>query len=222
MARDDIPGAIFVGAMVPIFFVINAALFVAFWVAIYSLATTGAILGWTIPPGMPFWVAALILFILFIVVTSPLSAARHLSYRAYGHYPVFAIWSGLVWLSVVAFLLWIGSQHQAEIRDFVQNVPAMWRDIWCSLHARRYVPLCRSSITPGWDRRCRVQDTQDGQRRERRTPCGMNHVATTLAGSSGTVGQHGARIVSCADGRNFQGSDNEARTVSPAFSHVRL
>ena len=54
---DDIPGAIFVGAMVPIFFVINAALFVAFWFAIYSLATTGVILGWTIPAGMPFWVA---------------------------------------------------------------------------------------------------------------------------------------------------------------------
>ena len=85
---------------------------------------------------MPFWVAALILFILFIIVTSPLSAARHLSYRTYGHYPVFAIWSGMVWLGVVTVLLWIGSQHQAEIRDFVQNLPAMWRDIWLSLQQR--------------------------------------------------------------------------------------
>ena len=133
---DDLPGAFFAAMIVPVFMVINLALFVVLWFAIHSLATTGAVSGWTIPPGMPFWVAVVILMGVFAIVTSPFSLARHISYRAYGHYPLFAIWSGVVWIAVIAGLVWYGSQHQIEVRDFIARLPEMWREIWTGFQQR--------------------------------------------------------------------------------------
>jgi phage shock protein PspC (stress-responsive transcriptional regulator) len=125
----DIPASIFAGMMTPIFGMMTLAMFIGFFFVLHTLATTGQISGWTIPPGMPFWVAALILFGVFLVITSPLSAARHLSHRAYGHYPTFAVWSGLVWLTLVVAAVWFASEHQNAIRDFLQNLPGMWHDV---------------------------------------------------------------------------------------------
>jgi phage shock protein PspC (stress-responsive transcriptional regulator) len=132
----DIPGAILAGVMVPVFMVINLGLFVVLWLVVHALATTGGIAGWMIPPEMPFWLAILLLIIVFGVVTSPLSAARVISQRAYGHYPTFAVWNGVVWLTVLVLLAWFGSQHTPEIRDFIQNLPSMWNDIWTRLQQR--------------------------------------------------------------------------------------
>jgi phage shock protein PspC (stress-responsive transcriptional regulator) len=133
---DDIPGALFAALMMPVFMVISLALLVVLWFAIHSVATTGAVAGWTIPAGMPFWVAVLILVMVYGILTSPLSAARHISYRAYGHYPMFAIWNGVMWMVVIGALLWFGSQHENEIRDFVQRLPDMWREIWTRFQQR--------------------------------------------------------------------------------------
>jgi phage shock protein C len=133
---DDVPGALLAGVMVPVFMVINLALFVVLWLVVHALAINGGIAGWMIPPDMPFWVAILLLIVLFGIVTSPLSAARAISYRAYGHYPTFAVWNGLVWLTVLVGLAWLASQHTPEIRDFIQNLPAMWNDIWTRLQQR--------------------------------------------------------------------------------------
>jgi phage shock protein PspC (stress-responsive transcriptional regulator) len=133
---DDLPGAFFAAMIVPVFMVINLALFVVLWFAIHSLATTGAVSGWAIPPGMPFWVAVLIVVSLFALATSPLSLARHISYRAYSHYPLFAIWSGVVWMAVVVVLIYYGSQHQTEVRDFIARLPEMWREIWTGFQQR--------------------------------------------------------------------------------------
>ena len=133
---DDVPGALFAALIVPVFMLITLAMFVVLWFAIHSLATTGAVSGWTIPPDMPFWVAVVILVVLFAIATSPLSAARHISYRAYGHYPMFAILNGVVWMVVVGVLLWYGSQHQDDVRDFIQRLPDMWREIWTRFQQR--------------------------------------------------------------------------------------
>jgi len=124
----DIPGAFFAGLLTPVFAAINFALFALLGYAIYSLATQGQVSGWTIPAGMPFWVAIVMLVILYGVVTSPLSAARHATTTAYGYYPIFAVWSGVVWLGIVAWLVWFGSQHQPEIREFIQNLPTYWHN----------------------------------------------------------------------------------------------
>ena len=133
---DQIPGAMFAGIMTPIFGVINAAFFVLLGWVIYSLATNGGVNGWNIPPDMPLWVAIMIVVMLYFFVTSPLSAARHVSYRAYGHYPAFAVVSGLIWLGVVGSLMWIGSQHVPEIREFVENLPVLWNDFWMKVQER--------------------------------------------------------------------------------------
>jgi phage shock protein PspC (stress-responsive transcriptional regulator) len=132
----DIPASIFAGVMTPIFGVITLAMFVLLLLVVHTLATTGQVSGWTIPPGMPFWVATLILFGVFLAIASPLSAARHLSHRAYGHYPTFALWSGLVWLTFVGAAVWFASEHQTAIRDFLENLPGMWRDVLIRLQER--------------------------------------------------------------------------------------
>ena len=124
----DVPGAFFAGLLTPVFGLINGVLFLMLAYAIYSLATQGHVSGWTIPAGMPFAVAIVILVILYGVVTSPLSAARHASMSAYGYYPAFAVWSGVVWLGIVAWLVWFGSQYQPEIREFIQNLPTYWQN----------------------------------------------------------------------------------------------
>ncbi len=131
-----VPGAFFAAIMSPLFGLINGTLFVLFWIAIYTRATTGNVAGWTIPPGMPFWVAALILLVLLVVVTTPLSAARHISQRTYGQYPVYAVWSGIAWLGVVAGLIWLATGYEFEIRDFVSRLPSMWSDVWLALRER--------------------------------------------------------------------------------------
>jgi phage shock protein PspC (stress-responsive transcriptional regulator) len=133
---DYIPGAVFAGIMSPIFGIINFAMFVFLAWVIYSLSTTGSVSGWTIPPEMPFWVAVMIVIGLYLVITSPLSAARHVSHRAYRHYPSFAVISGIIWLGVVAFLIYLGSQHVSEIREFVETLPAVWNELRMRLQNR--------------------------------------------------------------------------------------
>lgn len=125
----DIPGAFFGGLLTPVFAAVNGVLLALLGYAIYSLATQGNVSGWTIPAGMPFWVAIVILVIVYGVVTSPLSAARHATIAAYRYYPAFAVWSGVVWLGIVTWLVWFGSQHQPEIREFIQNMPAYWQNL---------------------------------------------------------------------------------------------
>ena len=123
----SVPGAMLAGVMTPIFTLINLALLALLALAIYSLATAGEILGWTIPAGMPLWLAIVMLIVLYNIITSPLGAARHAVYGSFGH-PALAVWGGIVWLGVLVFLLVLASNHVPEIRVFIENLPSLWRE----------------------------------------------------------------------------------------------
>jgi phage shock protein PspC (stress-responsive transcriptional regulator) len=135
--RAHLPNAALAGAMTSIFALVKLTLLVLLALGIYSLATTGGLPGWRLPADMPLWVAIVILIVLYNIVTSPLSAARHAVYGS-SSYPAAAaaVWGGIVWLGVLAFLLVLASQHIPEIRTFVDNLPSMWRDFANAFRAR--------------------------------------------------------------------------------------
>ena len=69
-------------AMMPIFGLIRAGLFLLLALALISLTTGGAIFGWPLPPGIPLWTGVLALVVVYHIVTTPLGAARRAAYYA--------------------------------------------------------------------------------------------------------------------------------------------
>lgn len=110
--------------LLPVFGLMHVAVFLAMAAMMISLVNTGAILDWPLPPDVPVWAAALILLIAYQIVVSPLrvfeswtSAARP------GTDPgALAFWNAVTWLVGLAFVLWVASNHTAEIAEFVQRV----------------------------------------------------------------------------------------------------
>ena len=117
---------VWAGLTIPIFGVIRAALFVFLLFSIVSLVNTHSILGWPAPPGIPLWGGILMLIAAYIVVSSPLHAIRHASYAAYNPTYPFAAWGGLLWIAFVLSFGWLGYQYIPEMRQFLNNVPAVW------------------------------------------------------------------------------------------------
>ncbi len=124
------PGA---PVLLPIFGLAQMALFLIMMAMLISLVNSGEILDWHLPADIPVWAAALGLLIAYQIAVAPLRAARHWgSYPAGGIQPAsFAFWNAVVWLVGLAFAIWLASNHIPEIREFLQNVPDLFRDfVW--------------------------------------------------------------------------------------------
>ncbi|HTT03320.1 MAG TPA: PspC domain-containing protein [Steroidobacteraceae bacterium] len=112
------------GVLIPIAGVIRALLFVALLLAIGSLLTKHAILGWMPPAGIPLWVAIVILFVLYHVVTGPLRFVDHFGhYHGYPGTVWLAMWSAVFWLACVVVLSWLAFRHWPELQQFLQQIP---------------------------------------------------------------------------------------------------
>jgi phage shock protein PspC (stress-responsive transcriptional regulator) len=111
------------GLIFPIFAIINAVLLVALVVTIVSLVTTHAVLGWALPPHIPFWVAIIAAVVIYQIVTAPIHLSRHAYYGPASH-PWFALWGTLVWTALIVALVWIAWLHWAEVQLFVQHLSA--------------------------------------------------------------------------------------------------
>ncbi len=100
------------------------ALFTAGWVlALISLVTTGAIFGWWLPHGMPFWVAIIVLIVIYNLVAMPLKAVRRAAYYPGGyHAPWIAAWDGVAGLALLAALAWYGYHHVPELRELFDHL----------------------------------------------------------------------------------------------------
>lgn len=99
--------------------------------ALFSLITTGAVLGWA-PHQLPLWAAVLALLVLYQMVAWPLRAVRYaLGPRLYGYpYPWHAIWDGLVGLSLFAFALWFFAHHGRDVRHTFASLQQHARPAW--------------------------------------------------------------------------------------------
>ena len=126
-------GHAWVGLLIPIFSLVNLAFLAVLAVSILSLVNTGALYGWPLPNDVPLWAGILILVVLYQVATSPLRAARHASYYAWGrYYGGFAVWDGLIATGATILLVWLLLTHMPPVdtlREFVQNLPEAFRAI---------------------------------------------------------------------------------------------
>jgi phage shock protein PspC (stress-responsive transcriptional regulator) len=117
---------VFAGIFAVIFGVVSAVLTVAFLIAIFSLATTGAFLGYAPPLALPLWLALIVLVILYSAVALPLRAVRRASYHTLGGRRHDRGWDDmgtLVMLFVLAWLAWTfvpgAREWMLHIRDWL-------------------------------------------------------------------------------------------------------
>jgi phage shock protein PspC (stress-responsive transcriptional regulator) len=116
-----------IAPVVPFFALAHLALFLTMAAMLISLVNTGAILGWTMPPDVPVWAGALMLLIGYQIVVSPIRAVQHWSWQlgTGGQPGPYAFWNAVIWLLGIAFVVWIGSNHLPEIREFIQRLPPL-------------------------------------------------------------------------------------------------
>ena len=121
------PWNILAGISLPIFAVINAALFVAWSLVIMSAVMTGAIFGWPLPADLPLWGSLLILCAIYFMLTAPLRAARHGAHLAWGpYYHMWAALSSVFWLGFTVLFLWLAYQHVPQVHALLDQLPSFW------------------------------------------------------------------------------------------------
>jgi phage shock protein PspC (stress-responsive transcriptional regulator) len=120
------PGLAF---MLPLLSLFHGMVTILWVCALVSLLSTSTVFGQALPANVPVWVAALLLFMAYGILVSPLKMARRAGYWGLGH-PRLA-WSfvflldALVWLAVVAALLWLASHFFPQLREAIQAVPPL-------------------------------------------------------------------------------------------------
>jgi phage shock protein PspC (stress-responsive transcriptional regulator) len=110
---------VWAGILVPLLGLISLTMFLWLAFAVFSLVTTGAMFGWALPAGIPLWAGILILIVLYQMVTSPIRAARHASYYAWGrHNGWFALWDGVFAMAVTCLVFWLVYHYVWPVEDF--------------------------------------------------------------------------------------------------------
>ena len=125
-----VPPPPWAAVLLPVFALVRVALFLTMAAMMISLVNTGAILSWHLPPDVPLWAGALILLVAYQIVVSPLRGVQQWSWhlRAGGQPGWYAFWNAVIWLVGMAFVIWIGSDHLPEIREFLQRLPPLVRE----------------------------------------------------------------------------------------------
>lgn len=106
---------------------LSIALTVLWLFALLSLLLKGAVFGFTLPAGVPIWVAILLLCILFQCIASPIRMSRHAFYHGGHSPPCFGGPGGLIGtLSGLAFLalgLWLVDLYVPHAHEFFVQIP---------------------------------------------------------------------------------------------------
>jgi hypothetical protein len=115
------------GIALPLLSLVSAVLFFAWLAVMFSLLTTGAVFGWPLPGDLPFWVGLIVAMVFYNMVAWPLRAMRRASHFALGgmHHGGVVAWDGLMGLGFIVVFGWLAYQYIPEVREFVQNIPAM-------------------------------------------------------------------------------------------------
>jgi phage shock protein PspC (stress-responsive transcriptional regulator) len=87
---------------------------------VISLVTTGAVLGFVLPAGVPLWLGVLLVILAFQIIIWPLKAIRHTFYFAgppFGH-----LWPSSLWLVILILAIWYADRHMPEAHDALRHV----------------------------------------------------------------------------------------------------
>jgi len=113
----------------PLLSILLFALVVLMVWAVYSLATTGAMLGLALPAGMPLWVGILLVVIAYQLVAWPIKAARYSCYYPRPHPGHAGPWGGLfgslIGLFFLAFGIWMLDRHVPEFHEWLVQLPEL-------------------------------------------------------------------------------------------------
>jgi phage shock protein PspC (stress-responsive transcriptional regulator) len=117
------------GVTLPLFAIVNAAVFVAWIFALLSVITTGTIFGWHLPMDLPLWGSILILIALYAIATAPLRAARHAGYHAWGghRYGPWGALAGMFWLAFTVLFFWLAYHHIPQVHALIDQLPSTWQ-----------------------------------------------------------------------------------------------
>ncbi len=113
----------------PLLSLLQGALTILWLCTLISLLATGALFGLVLPPNVPVWVAALLLFIAYGIVACPLKLARRVCYRNLGQrswaWSFVFLLDAIVWVAVVTALFWLAVHYLPQVREAVQSVPGL-------------------------------------------------------------------------------------------------
>jgi phage shock protein PspC (stress-responsive transcriptional regulator) len=104
------------------------------WIfALISLLATGAVFGVLLPWGIPVWAGVLSLFVLYLVLVSPLKAMRRAGYWNAAGGPFYAppfvyVFDAVIGVGFVVFLLWMAAHHMSQIHEAVRHISPVVRD----------------------------------------------------------------------------------------------
>jgi phage shock protein PspC (stress-responsive transcriptional regulator) len=126
--RTPYAAHVLTGLLLALLGLVRFVLMIAWIVALVSLVTTGAILGWVLPFDVPFWLAIVLLVVAYELVAWPFKALRHALYYPGQHYagPWVSVWDGALGLVVLAVVCWLAYHHVGEFRDFIDHVQQHW------------------------------------------------------------------------------------------------
>lgn len=117
------------GFTLPVFSLLHGAATILLICALISLLNTGAVFGLELPENVPVWAAALFLFFAYGILTWPLKMARRACYwgmgRAKSYWPFMFPLEAVVWLAVVAALVWLGAHYFPELRHAIHRIPSL-------------------------------------------------------------------------------------------------
>ena len=123
-----------VGFATPLATLISVAAFWALAYAALSLANTGAVLGWTLPAGVPLWVGLLGIFVIYNALVWPLHLWRRVSYYqlAPPHHATHHAFDGLMSVVAGVAIVWAAYHYRPEVREWIQHLPDAWRNVVAS------------------------------------------------------------------------------------------
>ena len=117
------------GFALPFLSLMQGAATVVWICAIISLLATGALFGLALPANVPVWVAALLLLIAYGILVAPLKFARRACYWNLGQarwaWSFVYLMDAIVWLVVVAALLWLAFHYLPELQNAIHSVPSL-------------------------------------------------------------------------------------------------
>jgi phage shock protein PspC (stress-responsive transcriptional regulator) len=117
-------GGVFGGLFVVFAALVSAVIAVALILALFSLVTQHSIFGWTLPLGMPMWLAAIALLMIYIAISTPLRMIRRGVHSQGGYHPGWGALHGIMWIGFTVMLFWMAYTFLPGVREVVDNL--MW------------------------------------------------------------------------------------------------